>query len=83
MSLCVPRLRETPQNSAASMLKLVCKAHQTTNTMKVFSGRYYVNQPALIRVLRDLLLSSTGDFFEDYQCSLALDTAGILSVIFR
>ena len=36
MSLCVPKLGETPQKFAASMLKFVCKAHQTTNSMKVF-----------------------------------------------
>ena len=52
MNLCVPKLSETPQNFAASMLKLVCEAHQATNTMKVFSGRYHVNQTAQIRARR-------------------------------
>ena len=83
MSLCVPKLGKTPQKFAASMLKLVCKAHQTTNSMKVFSGRNHVNQAAQIQVVRDLLSSSTGDFFEDYQRSLAQDTAGILPGLSR
>ena len=52
MNLCVPKLSETPQNFAASMLKLVCEAHQATNTMKVFSGRDHVNQAAQIRARR-------------------------------
>ena len=52
MNLCVPKLSETPQNFAASMLKLVCEAHQATNTMKVFSGRYDVNQTAPIQARR-------------------------------
>ena len=51
MNLCVPKLSETPQNFAASMLKLVCE-HLATNTMKVFSGRYNVNQTAPIRARR-------------------------------
>ena len=83
MNLCVPKLSETPQNFAASMLKLVCEAHQAANTVKVFSGRYHVNQTAGIRAIGDLLSSSTGDFSEEYQRSLALDTAGILPGIFR
>ena len=49
MNLCVPKLSETPQNFAASMLKLVCEAHQA---VKVFSGRYHVNQTAQIRAHR-------------------------------
>ena len=52
MNLCAPKLGETPQNFAASMLKLVCEAHQAANTMKVFSGRYHVNQTAQIRAHR-------------------------------
>ena len=52
MNLCVPKLSETSQNFAASMLKLVCEAHQAAKTMKVFSGRYHVNQTAQIRVRR-------------------------------
>ena len=51
MNLCVPKLSETPQN-LASMLKLVCEAHQATHTMKVFSGRYHVNLIAQIRARR-------------------------------
>ena len=51
MNLCVPKLSETPQN-LASMLKLVGEAHQATHTMKVFSGRYHVNQIAQIRARR-------------------------------
>ena len=74
----MPKLGETPQNFAASMLKLVCEAHQNTNTVKALSGKYHVNHAGQIRVLRDLLSSSIGDFFEDYQRPLALDTAGIL-----
>ena len=52
MNLCVPKLSETPQNFAVSMLKLVCEAHQATNTMKVFIGRDHVNQTAQIRARR-------------------------------
>ena len=52
MNLCVPKFGETPQNFAASMLKLVSEAHQATNTMKVFSGRYHANQTAQTRARR-------------------------------
>ena len=87
MNLCVPKLSETPQNFAASMLKLVCEAHQATNTMKVFSGRYDVNQTAPIRARRGFAVELNRGFLGRlptfYQRSLALDTAGILPGIFR
>ena len=38
MNLCVPELSETPQNFAASMLKIVCEARQAANTIKVFAA---------------------------------------------